>query len=122
MHTKQIADMIEQKRDSFIKVSDRIWELAETRFEEYQSAELLAQTLEAEGFQVERGVGGIKTAFIGSFGSGSPVVAILGEFDALSGMSQKKARPKKSRKCRAQTDTAAGTTCWGRLRWRRRLP
>lgn len=94
MHTKQIADMIEQKRDSFIKVSDRIWELAETRFEEYQSAELLAQTLEAEGFQVERGVGGIKTAFIGSFGSGSPVVAILGEFDALSGMSQKKGQAK----------------------------
>ncbi|WP_312114934.1 M20 family metallopeptidase [Brevibacillus reuszeri] len=94
MHTKQIAEMIENKRDSFIKVSDRIWEFAETRFEEYQSAELLAQTLESEGFQVERGVGGIQTAFIGSFGSGSPVVAILGEFDALSGMSQKKGQAK----------------------------
>ena len=94
MHTKQIAEMIENKRDSFIKVSDRIWEFAETRFEEYQSAELLAGTLESEGFQVERGVGGIQTAFIGSFGSGSPVVAILGEFDALSGMSQKKGQAK----------------------------
>ncbi|GED67878.1 aminobenzoyl-glutamate utilization protein B [Brevibacillus reuszeri] len=94
MHTKQIAEMIENKRDSFIKVSDRIWEFAETRFEEYQSAELLAHTLESEGFQVERGVGGIQTAFIGSFGSGSPVVAILGEFDALSGMSQKKGQAK----------------------------
>ncbi|GEC93841.1 MULTISPECIES: M20 family metallopeptidase [Brevibacillus] len=90
MHTKRIAEMIENKRDAFIKVSDQIWDFAETRFEEYQSAELLAQTLEGEGFQVERGVGGIKTAFIGSFGSGNPVVAILGEFDALSGMSQKK--------------------------------
>ncbi|MED1950271.1 M20 family metallopeptidase [Brevibacillus centrosporus] len=90
MHTQRIADMIESKRESFIKVADRIWEFAETRFEEYQSAELLASTLESEGFTVERGVGGIKTAFIGSFGSGSPVVAILGEFDALSGMSQKK--------------------------------
>lgn len=94
MHTKRIAEMIEQKRDSFIKVSDRIWDFAETRFEEYQSAELLAQTLEGEGFHVERGVGGIQTAFIGSFGSGSPVVAILGEFDALSGMSQKKGQAK----------------------------
>ena len=94
MHTKQIAEMIENKRDSFIKVSDRIWEFAETRFEEYQSSELLAGTLESEGFQVERGVGGIQTAFIGSFGSGSPVVAILGEFDALSGMSQKKGQAK----------------------------
>lgn len=94
MHTKRISEMIEQKRDAFIKVSDSIWEFAETRFEEYRSAELLAQTLESEGFQVERGVGGIKTAFIGSFGSGKPVVAILGEFDALSGMSQKKAQAK----------------------------
>ncbi|WGV60946.1 M20 family metallopeptidase [Brevibacillus brevis] len=94
MHTKRIAEMIEKKRDAFIKVSDQIWAFAETRFEEYQSAELLAQTLEGEGFKVERGVGGIKTAFIGSFGSGNPVVAILGEFDALSGMSQKKGQTK----------------------------
>lgn len=90
MHTKRIAEMIEKKREAYIKVSDQIWDFAETRFEEYQSAELLAQTLEGEGFKVERGVGGIQTAFIGSFGSGNPVVAILGEFDALSGMSQKK--------------------------------
>ncbi|BAH41803.1 probable aminobenzoyl-glutamate utilization protein B [Brevibacillus brevis NBRC 100599] len=94
MHTKRIAEMIEKKRDAFIKVSDQIWAFAETRFEEYQSAELLAQTLEGEGFKVEFGVGGIKTAFIGSFGSGNPVVAILGEFDALSGMSQKKGQTK----------------------------
>ncbi|NRR04666.1 amidohydrolase [Brevibacillus sp. RS1.1] len=94
MHTKRIAEMIEKKRDAFIKVSDQIWAFAETRFEEYQSAELLAQTLEGEGFKVERDVGGIKTAFIGSFGSGNPVVAILGEFDALSGMSQKKGQTK----------------------------
>ena len=94
MDTKRIAEMIESKRDSFIKVSDRIWEFAETRFQEYRSAELLAQTLESEGFQVKRGVGGIQTAFIGSFGSGTPVVAILGEFDALSGMSQKKGQAK----------------------------
>ncbi|MFA4135909.1 MULTISPECIES: M20 family metallopeptidase [unclassified Brevibacillus] len=94
MHTKRIAEMIEKKRDAFIKVSDQIWAFAETRFEEYQSAELLAQTLEGEGFKVEHGVGEIKTAFIGSFGSGNPVVAILGEFDALSGMSQKKGQTK----------------------------
>lgn len=90
MHTKRISDMIEQKREAFIHVSDRIWEFAETRFEEYRSSKMLAETLESEGFTVERGVGGIMTAFIGSFGSGGPVVAILGEFDALSGMSQKK--------------------------------
>lgn len=94
MHTQRIAEIIESKRETFIQVSDRIWEYAETRFEEYQSSGLLAKTLESEGFAVERGVGGIQTAFIGSFGSGHPVVAILGEFDALSGMSQKKGQAK----------------------------
>lgn len=86
----RIEEVIEGKRDTFIKISDRIWELAETRFEEYQSAELLCQALEEEGFEVEREVGGIKTAFIGSYGSGKPVIGILGEYDALSGLSQKK--------------------------------
>ncbi|WP_019121461.1 M20 family metallopeptidase [Brevibacillus massiliensis] len=90
MHGKRISEMIEEKRDLFIQVSDQIWEYAETRFEEFRSAELLCKTLEDQGFTVERGVGGIETAFIGSYGSGAPVVAILGEYDALSGMSQKK--------------------------------
>jgi aminobenzoyl-glutamate utilization protein B len=86
----KIEEVIEAKRDTFIDISDRIWEYAETRFEEYQSAELLCQALEQEGFSVEREVGGIKTAFIGSFGSGKPVIGILGEYDALSGLSQHK--------------------------------
>ena len=50
----------------------------------------MCQALEGEGFRVERKVAGLQTSFIGSFGSGSPVVAILGEFDALPGLSQKK--------------------------------
>ncbi|HZG17906.1 MAG TPA: M20 family metallopeptidase [Candidatus Bathyarchaeia archaeon] len=87
---QKLSAIIERKRELFIQVSDRIWEYAETRFEEYQSAELLCQTLEGEGFQVERHVGGIETAFIGRYGSGKPVVAFLGEFDALSGLSQEK--------------------------------
>ncbi|ABO68580.1 amidohydrolase [Geobacillus thermodenitrificans] len=93
-HIQQISELIERKRDLFIHVSDRIWEYAETRFEEYQSAELLCQVLEKEGFTVEKGVGGIETAFIGSYGAGKPIVAILGEFDALAGLSQKKATAK----------------------------
>ncbi|GAA4714619.1 M20 family metallopeptidase [Brevibacillus fulvus] len=87
---QMITTTIEQKREKFIDVSNRIWEFAETRFEEFRSAELLCQTLEEEGFAVERGAGGIPTAFIGTFGSGAPIIAFLGEFDALSGMSQKK--------------------------------
>ncbi|EST53553.1 peptidase M20 [Brevibacillus panacihumi W25] len=86
---EQVSSIIKEKEEVFIQVSDRIWELAETRFEEYQSAEVLCEVLQQEGFQVERGVGGIETAFLASFGSGAPVIAILGEFDALSGMSQR---------------------------------
>lgn len=84
----KLAEIIEQKRELLISVSDQIWDYAETGFEEYRSADLLCTTLEKEGFTVEKGVGGIRTAFIGSYGSGSPVVAIMGEFDALSGLSQ----------------------------------
>ena len=94
-YVNRLSEIIEQKKEKFIEVSDCIWNFAETRFEEYQSAELLCSTLESEGFSVEKGVGNIETAFIGSFGTGKPVVAIMGEFDALSGMSQKKATAKK---------------------------
>lgn len=90
VNLQRITEIIEQKRDLFIQVSDRIWEFAETRFEEYRSAELLCKTLESEGFTVEKGVAGIETAFIGSYGSGAPVVGILGEYDALSGLSQER--------------------------------
>jgi aminobenzoyl-glutamate utilization protein B len=88
-YVSEINEFIEQNREKYIKISDKIWNYAETRFEEYNSAELLAQTLEYEGFNVERGVGGIKTAFIATYGSGKPVISLLGEFDALSGLSQK---------------------------------
>jgi aminobenzoyl-glutamate utilization protein B len=89
-HVKQIVALVEEKRQRWIHVSDQIWEFAETRFEEYQSANLLCESLEEEGFTVHRGVGNIETAFIGEFGSGHPIIAILGEFDALSGLSQQK--------------------------------
>ncbi|KIL41231.1 amidohydrolase [Gordoniibacillus kamchatkensis] len=87
---EKLSAIIEKKRNEFIQLSDKIWEIAETRFEEFRSAELLCQALEKEGFSVQKGVGGMETAFIGSCGSGTPVVAILGEFDALPGLSQKK--------------------------------
>ena len=85
-----ISQYIEKRRETFIQLSDKIWETPEIYFEEHRSAEYLCQALEGEGFQVERKVAGLQTSFIGSFGSGSPVVAILGEFDALPGLSQKK--------------------------------
>lgn len=88
-HHEWVANMIERKRDTFIRLSDQIWELAELRFEEHRSVDLQCDVLLEEGFQIERGVGGIETAFIASYGSGQPIVALLGEYDALPGLSQK---------------------------------
>ncbi len=79
---------IEQKSNVFCSLSDKIWELAELSLKEYKSAELYCDLLEELGFKVEREICGIKTAFSGSFGSGHPIIGILGEFDALSGLSQ----------------------------------
>jgi len=75
--------------EKFGKISDAIWSYAELGMQEFKSSALLASTLEAEGFTLERGVAGMPTAFVASYGSGKPVIAILGEFDALPMLSQK---------------------------------
>jgi aminobenzoyl-glutamate utilization protein B len=92
---RRIADLVERQRDLFIGVSDQIWGYAETRYEEVHSAALLADVLEKEGFTVQRAAGDIPTALVGSYGQGKPVIAILGEFDALFGLSQKKGETRK---------------------------
>ncbi|MEH7390288.1 M20 family metallopeptidase [Bacillus sp. JJ1503] len=89
LHTL-ISDLIEQKSEKIIELSDKIWNCPEIYFEEHQSSEYICKALEDEGFQVEREVAGLQTGFIGSYGDGKPIVAILGEFDALSGLSQKR--------------------------------
>ncbi|MFB5268282.1 M20 family metallopeptidase [Paenibacillus enshidis] len=86
---KRIANLVDLRRQSMTELSNRIWELAETKFEEFESAKLLMDKLQQEGFVVERGIGGLPTAFMASYGTGRPVVAILGEYDALDGLSQK---------------------------------
>lgn len=83
-----VWDIVEAKREAFFALSDRIWDMPETNYEEYGSAEEHARQLEAEGFRVERGVAGLPTAVMGEAGEGGPVIAILGEFDALPGLSQ----------------------------------
>ena len=89
MDKHALYQYIDGKAADFCRVSDTVWDAAETAFEEKISAEALCQALEQEGFAVERGVAGIETAFLGRFGSGKPVIGFLGEFDALSGLSQK---------------------------------
>ncbi|MEK9750336.1 MAG: amidohydrolase [Flavobacteriaceae bacterium] len=86
---KAIMASVEAHEQALIAISDSIWALAETAFEEHESARILADYAEAQGLQVERGVAGIPTAFVATYGSGSPVISVLGEFDALPGISQK---------------------------------
>lgn len=86
---KAVMQSIETHGKEMTEVSDKIWSFAETAFNESQSAKVLSDFAEANGFKVERGVAEIPTAFIATYGSGSPVIGILGEFDALPGLSQK---------------------------------
>ncbi|HOW84432.1 MAG TPA: amidohydrolase [Candidatus Aminicenantes bacterium] len=82
--------------EKFGRISDAIWRYAELGLQEFDSAKLLADTLEAAGFTVERGLAGMPTCFVASYGSGRPVIGLLGEFDALPGLSQQALVPKKS--------------------------
>lgn len=79
---------IEENAEIFTDVSDRIWEYAELSVKEYKSAELYAKVLKDLGFEVTAPFDNIPTAFIGTYGTGHPVIGILAEFDALSGLSQ----------------------------------
>lgn len=91
---KALITHIEAQQEEMIAISDSIWAAAEVAFQETTSSELLADYAEANGFNVTRGVAGMPTAFVASYGSGKPVIGILGEFDALPGISQK-AQPTK---------------------------
>ena len=81
--------LIELMQDELTKISDTIWNYAEIGLEEYKSSKLLADFAEKNGFKVERGISGMPTAFIASYGTGKPVIGITGEYDALPGLSQK---------------------------------
>jgi len=80
---------VERRAADLISLSDQIWGFAETALRETRSSAVLADYAEKQGFRVTRGVSGMPTAFTAEFGSGKPVIAIMGEFDALPGISQK---------------------------------
>jgi len=86
---------IDANQELFTGISDQIWDFAEIGFTEERSSALQAEALEKAGFEVRRNIAEIPTAFIASHGTGKPVIAILGEFDALPGLSQERVpRPK----------------------------
>ncbi|MGI4794063.1 MAG: amidohydrolase, partial [Janthinobacterium lividum] len=87
-NTETIWRLVEAKQDAFIDLSDRIWEIPELNFQEAKSAQAHAEMLAEQGFRVSQGLAGIPTAIMGEAGQGGPIIAILGEYDALPGLSQ----------------------------------
>ncbi|MEP5614390.1 MAG: M20 family metallopeptidase [Cyclobacteriaceae bacterium] len=84
-----IIKSLDEQHDKYAKVATQIWDWAEVGYQEEKSSALLSEMLEKEGFTIKKGVADIPTAFVAEYGSGSPVIAILAEFDALPGVSQK---------------------------------
>lgn len=87
---EQLLQWIEAHTFPYFEIADKIWENPELGMEEYQSSKLVADFLEESGFQVERGVAGMPTAFAASWGDGKPVIGFSSEYDALPGVSQNK--------------------------------
>lgn len=91
---KEAVASVESHKAELTNLSDQIWAFAETALRETRSSKVLADYAEKQGFQVKRGVAGMPTAFVASYGQGRPIIGILGEYDALPGISQK-AKPVK---------------------------
>ena len=83
-----LSASIEKRGDETWQIAQQIWQFAEPGYQETRSSKLLADTLESAGFVVKRGVAEIPTAFTATYGEGKPVIGILGEYDALPGLSQ----------------------------------
>lgn len=87
-YQKNAIKYIDENAGIFTGVSDAVWAKPELSLKEFESAKLYCDTLRKYGFEVTEGLAGVATAFCGRYGSGRPVIGILGEFDALSGLSQ----------------------------------
>lgn len=103
--TNTISTNLDSKKELYSAIAQQIWGFAEMGYQEEKSAALLQQTLSNEGFRINKGVAGIPTAFIAEYGEGLPVIALLGEYDALPGLSQEAIAEKKS------AGKAAGHAC-----------
>jgi len=102
----ELDQSINNHQQQFEKVALQIWDIAEVGYQEYQSSSLLKKSLAKEGFSIEDNVANIPTAFIAEYGEGSPVIGILGEFDALPGLAQTASPYKEKYK-----DNIAGHAC-----------
>ena len=95
---EEAAASIEKHRAELTNLSDQVWAFAETALRETRSSRLLADYAERQGFKVQRGIAGMPTAFTATYGEGRPIIGILGEYDALPGLSQKTSTVKEALK------------------------
>src|SRR5688572_23068946 len=87
--TADVLSRVSKHADHFGAMSRQIWETPELGFAETKSSGLLQDALRSHGFAIQGGIAGMPTAFAASWGSGKPVIVLMGEFDALPGLSQK---------------------------------
>ena len=87
-NSSDVWRLVEAKESDFFALSDRIWAMPELNYQERRSAEAHAEMLARQGFRVVKGIAGLPTAMMGEAGDDGPVIAILGEYDALPGLSQ----------------------------------
>lgn len=85
---KQAIESVDSMAGFYCETADKIWDTPELSLKEFKATEIYCEALEKNGFEVSRKLCGIETAFSGSFGNGRPLIGILGEYDALSGLSQ----------------------------------
>lgn len=102
----EVLKRVDDSKAAYEEIALKIWNYAEVGYQEVKSSGLLQEKLKSEGFRVQAGVAGIPTAFVASYGSGSPVIGVLAEFDALPGVSQEAVPEKKER-----AGSTAGHAC-----------
>src|SRR5688500_18875102 len=93
----QVIQGLDDRAEQYGQLSRAIWEAAEVGYKETKSSALLRDQLKAAGFRVDEGIAGMPTAFVATWGSGKPVIGIMGEFDALPGLSQETVPEQKAR-------------------------
>jgi len=103
---RDVQQRIDSRAAESIKIADKIWDLAEVGYQETRSSALLMEQLKNAGFKITDKIGGLPTAFMAEYGAGQPVIAILGEYDALPGMQQERAAFK-----RPEVATQPGHAC-----------
>ncbi|MDC0186530.1 amidohydrolase [Gammaproteobacteria bacterium] len=86
--SSDLDSSIDEHQELFENIAMKIWDLAEVGYQEYESSNLLQESLLDHGFKIQNNVANIPTAFIAEYGTGFPIIGILGEFDALPGIAQ----------------------------------